>query len=116
FADSEAPTQPEPDLLYSLGVEPLTLRDEHGLSVRFRYPQREYGHRGDGGPDAYIAKSTFDEGEMAFKTWKAGDSVEKTLYLWLSLDGSRQAYDQLARFLCAAAYTRTEARSRSSLW
>jgi hypothetical protein len=74
FAASEAPEQPAPDLLYSLGAEPL---GAGGLALHFRYPQREYGHRGDGGPDAYVAKSTFAPGENQTLTWQPGDVLDR---------------------------------------
>jgi hypothetical protein len=116
FAESEAPSNPEPELLYSLGVEPARTGDLEGLSLNFRYPQREYGHRGDGGPDAYVAKDTYAEGEASVKTWQSGDVFEKTLYLWPRPQEAAQAYADTTRFLWERAYPKEAMRSTSSLW
>ncbi|HET9495304.1 MAG TPA: hypothetical protein VFR15_13830, partial [Chloroflexia bacterium] len=114
FAASEAPEQPAPDLLYSLGAEPA---GEGGLSLNFRYPQREYGHRGDGGPDAYVAKSTFAPGENLTFTWQPGDVLVKTFYLWWRPKGAAPAYDETARYLWRLAYPRHAAPPReTSMW
>ena len=114
FAASEAPEQPAPDLLYSLGAEPY---GGDGLLLHFRYPQREYGHRGDGGPDAYVAKSTFAPGENLTLTWQPGDVLEKALYLWWRPDDPAPAYDAPARYLWRQAYPKHAAALReTSLW
>jgi hypothetical protein len=113
FAGSEAPVPPMPDLLYSLGIEPPS---GGGLSLVFCYPQHEYGHLGDGGPDAYIAKSTFGPGEKLTFTWQPGDVLEKTLYLWRH-SSAGPAYDAPARFLWRNAYPRYAAKpGETSLW
>lgn len=102
FAEDEIPWSPVPEMLYTLGIDPL--RQGTGLKLFFRYPQFEYGHRGDGGPDAYIAKSTFGPGENMSATWKPGEVLQKTLYLWLRPPDIRHKYSEPARFLWRRAY------------
>ncbi|HEX8600620.1 MAG TPA: hypothetical protein VF952_19155 [Chloroflexia bacterium] len=106
FAEDEIPSSPTPELLYALGIVPLVdgSNESAGLRLFFRYPQSEFGHRGDGGPDAYIAKSTFAPGENASATWQPGDVLQKTLYLWLRPPGIRHKYSEPARFLWRRAY------------
>ncbi|MEA2574903.1 MAG: hypothetical protein QOH93_2201 [Chloroflexia bacterium] len=102
FAEDEIPSSATPDLLYALGIVPL----DHtaGLRLFFRYPQVEFGHRAEGGPDAYIAKSTFGPGENASATWQPGDVLQKTLYIWLRPPGIKHKYSDSARFLWRRAY------------
>ncbi|MDQ3929049.1 MAG: hypothetical protein M3328_07875 [Chloroflexota bacterium] len=106
FAEDEIPSSPTPELLYALGIMPLddSSEQEGGLRLFFRYPQWEFGHRGDGGPDAYIAKSTFGPGEKESATWQPGDVLQKTLYLWLRPPGTSYMYSEPARFLWRRAY------------
>jgi hypothetical protein len=113
FATSEAPDEPEPDLLYSLGMSPAP---QKGTSLFFRYPQQEYGHRGDGGPDAYVAKDTYAPGERASKIWQSGETFSKTLFLWCRPPEAEHDYGAVARYLWARAYPHRTARASSSLW
>lgn len=106
FAEDEAPWSATPELLYSLGIEPSGQASGEGAGLRlfFRYPQVEYGHRGDGSQDAYIAKSTFGPGENASATWHPGNVLQKTLYLWLRSPGTPFTSSEPARFLWRRAY------------
>jgi hypothetical protein len=113
FATSEAPDDPEPDLLYSLGMSPAP---EGGTSLSFRYPQQEYGHRGDGGRDAYVAKDTYAPGEHAIKTWQPGVTLSKTLFLWCRPPEAAHDYGAAARYLWARAYIENVAPDGMSLW
>lgn len=121
FAADEAPAHTEPDLLYALGIEQVA-RDtasaapEGGLRLFFRYPQREFGHRGDGGNDAYVAKSTFAQGEAVAATWQPGDELEKELYLWGRPATLSQDYGPTARYLWRRAYPANKAPATSLLW
>lgn len=116
FAADEAAKPPQPDLLYCLGVDPPEDADSP-LSMFFRYPQMEYGHRGDGGIDAYVAKDTFAPGEEVEATWQPGDELEKTLYLWSRPPGDAQDYGPAARFLWQRAYPLCKApRTTSLIW
>ncbi|MFL5735318.1 MAG: hypothetical protein ACJ78Q_19335 [Chloroflexia bacterium] len=112
FAGSEAPVAPEPELVYSLGMAPY----EGGLRLSFRYPQMEFGHRGDGGRDAYVAKDTFEPGEECFGVWEEGDILEKTLYLRRRpAEGPRDS-GVLARFLWPIAYDSARGHQDATLW
>jgi hypothetical protein len=112
FAADEAPLVPQPDLVYSLGIVPL----DSGLGLFFRYPQREYGHRGDGSLDAYVAKNTFAPGEEVTLTWQPGDELHKTLYFWCRLPSDRPDYSAPARFLWQRAYQWHAVPVTTSLW
>ncbi len=123
FAADEAPDQPQSELLYSLGIEPVgggkdgvESDGEAGLRFFFRYPQREFGHRGDGGADAYVAKDLFAEGENREATWQPGDRLEKTLYLWRRPASLPQDYGSTARYLWRLAYPANKAPATSLLW
>lgn len=105
MAEDEAPWSPQPELLYSLGINPMEGEvEQRGLRLFFRYPQLEYGHQGDGGPDAYIAKSTFEPGEDVRTTWQPGDVLQKTYYVWLRPPNISHKYSDPARFLWRRAY------------
>lgn len=124
FAADEAPGQSQPELLYALGIEPATSGkdgvesddSEAGLRLFFRYPQREFGHRGDGGPDAYVGKNLFAEGENREATWQAGDRLEKELYLWRRPASLPQDYGPTARYLWRLTYPVNKAPAISLLW
>ncbi|MDQ6693118.1 MAG: hypothetical protein M3014_01675, partial [Chloroflexota bacterium] len=89
--------------------------EEAGLRLFFRYPQREYGHDA-GGPDAYVAKNLFVEGENAETTWQPGDTLEKALYLWCRPVSLGQDYGAAARYLWRLAYSANKAPATSSLF
>ncbi len=112
MAANEAPGMPSPELLYSLGINPL----DDSLELFFRYPQQEYGHKGDGGPEAYVAKGTFAEGEEMTLTWQDGDVLEKTLYLWCRPPAAVHDNGGAARFLWQLAYPNNATHYSSSLW
>ena len=119
FAEEEVPSSIMPEMLYALGIDPLRdgTPESAGLRMFFRYPQCEYGHTGDGGPDAYIAKSTFGPGENVRATWRPGHVLQKTLYLWLRPPGIRHKYSEPARFLWRRAYLEKRASPPSPpLW
>lgn len=116
FAADEAPKPSQAELLYCLGVDPPDDVNSP-LSMFFRYPHMEYGHRGDGGIDAYVAKDTFAPGEDLEATWQAGDELEKTLYLWSRPPADARDYGPTARFLWQRAYPSAKApHSASLLW
>jgi hypothetical protein len=112
FAANEAPAVPAPGLLYSLGMAP----GAGGLDLFFRYPQQEYGQRGDGGPDAYVAKSTWAPGENLRAAWADGATLQKTLYLWRRAPQHAHDYGTAARYLWSLAYPRQAAPANTSLW
>lgn len=112
FAANEAPLTPEADLVYSLGIVP----SGDGLNLFFRYPQTEFGHRGDGSPDAYIAKDTFAPGENAVAAWQSSTTLEKTLFLWCRSAAASHDYGAPARVLWRRAYSAERSRGSSSLW
>lgn len=78
FAPSETPAPIVAEQMYSIGAAPVDA--EAGLNVFFRYPQHEYGHRGDGGPDAYVAKETFAVGEQLFHEFASGTTLHARFF------------------------------------
>lgn len=110
FALEEAANPPQPDLVYALGMAPT----EDGLHLFFRYPQYEYGQRGDGGPDAYVAKNLFARGENEFATWNDGATLTKTLYLWRQSPDAN--YGAVARFVWREQYEKHRTQSAVNLW
>ena len=106
FAARECPDPHEAEFVYSLGVTPPNQGD---LTLFFRYPQREYGHKGDGSDQAYIGKSTFGPGEHLVSTWRHDDFLRKTLFLWLRGPEAAHDYASPARFLWSRAYPQVEA-------
>ncbi|HYP42313.1 MAG TPA: hypothetical protein VEX13_18310 [Chloroflexia bacterium] len=112
FATDEAPEVAEPELLYSLGLEPAT----DGVTLFFRYPQIEYGHRGDHSHDAYIAKGEFGPGECITSRWTSGEVVKKKLYLWYRPPAAAHDHGATSRFLWERAYREERASQAISLW
>jgi hypothetical protein len=112
FATDEAPEIAEPELLYSVGLEPAN----DGVTLFFRYPQVEYGHRGDRSRDAYIAKGEFGPGECITRKWTYGDAVKKRLYLWCRPPGAAHDHGATSRFLWERAYKDERASQATSLW
>ncbi|HEX9989718.1 MAG TPA: hypothetical protein VGE45_14740 [Chloroflexia bacterium] len=112
FAADEAPEVAEPELLYSLGLEPAN----DGLSLFFRYPQVEYGHRGNHSRDAYIAKFSFGPGECLTRIWTRGEVVKKKLYLWCRHAAAAHDHGATTRFLWERAYKEERASEAVSLW
>lgn len=80
FTASETPDPPLAEQIYALGMEPTT-SDPNGLAVVLRYPQEEYGHRGDGSAEAYVAKDTFAQGERASLVFAAESTLSDTLFV-----------------------------------
>jgi hypothetical protein len=115
FTADEAPAMAAPEKVYSLGLT----AGESGLRLFFRYPQLEFGHGSrqvSGGPDAYIAKSTFGPGEDEECAWEAGDRVEKTFFLGCTLPPAKASAAAPARFLWACAYPNRPAAPPVDLW
>lgn len=112
FATDEAPEVAEPELLYSVGLGP----SNGGLSLFFRYPQVEYGHRGDHSRDAYIAKGEFGPGECETRRWTPGEVVKKRLYLWCRPPAAAHDHGATARFLWERAYEGERSSQAVSLW
>lgn len=112
FATDEASEPAEPELLYSVGLEP----ENEGLSLFFRYPQVEYGHRGDRSRDAYIAKGEFGPGECRTREWTCGEVIKKRLYLWCRPPAAAHEHGATTRFLWERAYKDERASRAISLW
>ena len=97
FAPSETPAPVVAEQLYSVGAAPTDT--EHGLNVWFRYPQQEYGHRGDGGPDAYVAKETFAAGEQLFHEFAPGTTLEARFFVLCRPAEAAHDHAAIMRFL-----------------
>jgi hypothetical protein len=83
--------------MYAVGAAPSN--SEAGLNVFFRYPQQEYGHRGDGGPDAYVAKETFAAGEQLFREFAAGATLQATFFVLCRPAEAAHDHAAIMRFL-----------------
>jgi hypothetical protein len=97
FAPSETPTPVLPEQMFALGAQPTA--DPTGLEIFFRYPQQEYGHRGDGGPDAYIAKETFAPGEQLHHVFQPGSILRATLFVLCRTSAAAHDHATVMRFL-----------------
>lgn len=97
FTPSETPAPVVAEELFAVGAAPSNF--EAGLEVFFRYPQQEYGHRGDGGPDAYVAKETFATGEQLFRDFAAGDTLQATFFVLCRPAEAAHDHAAIMRFL-----------------
>ena len=79
FTPSETPVPAVPEQVYALGVKPGEAADL--LHVFVRYPQHEYGHRGDGSREAYVAKDTFAPGEERSATFPSNHTLHMSMFL-----------------------------------
>lgn len=97
FTPSETPAPAVAEHMYAVGATPSN--SEAGLNVFFRYPQQEYGHRGDGGPDAYVAKETFAAGEQLFREFAAGATLQATFFVLCRPAEAAHDHAAVMRFL-----------------
>ncbi|HEX6292190.1 MAG TPA: hypothetical protein VFZ66_23580 [Herpetosiphonaceae bacterium] len=97
FAPSETPEPVVAEQMYAIGATPT--EQETGLRVFFRYPQQEFGHRGDGSDEAYIGKETFAPGEQVYREFDAGSTLRSTFFVLCRPPAAAHDHATAMRFL-----------------
>lgn len=111
FTPCETPEPPVPEQMYALGI--VATGSQSGAHIR--YPQHEFGHRGDGGPDAYVAKDLFAPGERAYHQFAPGTALQATCFVQCSSPDVAASDAAIMRWLWQRAANERESLRGDSL-